>query len=385
MSSIFTLTESLPTVLRLIGIANTHTLTASSNAFTSSSNVRTIHFAPYTPAQLQAILQSRLDTLSEGEAPSQTAADMKKLLPPPALTLLTKKIAALTGDVRSLFEVLRGAIDLAVAPKEPTDENPLASAPVSVTPQHILAALKAYTPSAVSKAVTPSTTSSVPTTSSSSSETVTKIHNLGLQARLVLLSILLASKRLEARLSLSVSTSASPRKPSASPMKRTSSLPNTPVSRPAVGIETGTLHSYYSSLLSRTEMGLFDPVSRNEFGDLMGVLEGNGIVSLSSSLLATTSPSGKGRKPFGRSASFGAGLGKSGAGAIGEVRLVEGMWGDEVLRGLGVTGAGTAGDPREEEVRGIWQREQARLLRDIKSAAAASNSNIDILAGAFQD
>ena len=30
--------------------------------------------------------------------------------------LLTKKVAALTGDVRSLFEVLRGAIDLAVAP-----------------------------------------------------------------------------------------------------------------------------------------------------------------------------------------------------------------------------------------------------------------------------
>ena len=141
-------------------------------------------------------------------------------------------------------------------------------------------------------------------------------------------------------------------------------------------------------------MGIFEPVSRSEFGDLLGVLEGVGIVSLSSSLLATasglSSSSGKGRKAFGRSTSFGAGLGKNGAGAVGEVRLVEGMWGDEVLRGLGVTGVsaaeGASVDPREEELRGIWERERTRLTRDIKATTAASNiSRIDTIAGAFQD
>ncbi|KAF8971131.1 P-loop containing nucleoside triphosphate hydrolase protein [Flammula alnicola] len=396
LSSIFTLAEALPSVLRLIGIANTHTLTASSsssNAFIPSSNVRTIHFAPYTAAQLQEILQSRLSTLSEGDT-SSASTEVKKFLPTPTLMLLTKKIAAVTGDVRSLFEVLRGAIDLAVAPKKfATDENPLNPAPTSVVPQHILAALKAYTPASAALKTTNTQSSSAPTASQSNNETVTKIRNLGLQARLVLLTILLASKRLEARLSLSASVSASPKKPIASPMKRSSSLPNTSSSTPGVGIETSALHSYYTTVLSRTELGIFEPVSRSEFGDLMGVLEGVGIVSLSSSLLASAgscSGAGKGRKAFGRSASFGAGLGKNGAGAVGEVRLVEGTWGDEVLRGLGVTGAIISADEwpvdaREEEVRGIWEREKARLTRDIKVAASASNnSHVDTFAGAFQ-
>ena len=379
----------MPAVLRLIGIANTHTLTSSSsNAFLPSSNVQTIHFAPYTPVQLQEILQSRLSTLSHDET---LATDVKKFLPNPTLVLLTKKVAALTGDVRSLFEVLRGAIDLAVAQvrKPSEDDNPLNTPPTTVTPQHILSALKAYTPASAA----PTASATAPSTSQSNSETVTKIRNLGLQARLVLLGILLASKRLEAGLTLSAAAMSSPRKPSASPIKRTSSLPIATSSSPGIGIETGTLHTFYSTVLSRAEMGIFEPVSRSEFGDLLGVLEGVGIVSLSSSLAATSrlsSSSGKGRKAFGRSASFGAGLGKNGAGAVGEVRLVEGMWGDEVLRGLGITGApaieGATVDPREEELRGIWERERVRLTKDIKATTTVSNiSRIDTIAGAFQD
>ena len=50
--------------------------------------------------------------------------------------LLTKKAAALTGDVRSLFEVLRGTIDLAVAPtaRNSMDENPFIALKATVTP-----------------------------------------------------------------------------------------------------------------------------------------------------------------------------------------------------------------------------------------------------------
>ena len=58
--------------------------------------------------------------------------------------LLTKKVTALTGDVRSLFEVLRSSIDLSVAQvKKPSeDNNPLNVPPMTVTPQHVLTALK---------------------------------------------------------------------------------------------------------------------------------------------------------------------------------------------------------------------------------------------------
>ena len=74
-------------------------------------------------------------------------------------------------------------------------------------------------------------------------------------------------------------------------------------------------------------------MSRSEFADLLGVLEGVGLISLSSSLaLASGSSAGRGKKAFGRSASFGAGLGKNGAG-----KLVEGVWADEILRGLGAS------------------------------------------------
>ena len=70
--------------MRLIGIANTHTLTTSSISatLTPSKNVQTIHFAPYTPTQLQDILQSRLSPLHTTEL----AVEIKKFLPPPTLT-----------------------------------------------------------------------------------------------------------------------------------------------------------------------------------------------------------------------------------------------------------------------------------------------------------
>lgn len=81
--------------------------------------------------------------------------------------------------------------------KKPSgDDNHLSVPPTTVTPQHVLTALKAYTP--VSAA--PTAFAAAPSTSQSNSETVTKIRNLGLQARPAL-NILLAAKRLEAGLS----------------------------------------------------------------------------------------------------------------------------------------------------------------------------------------
>jgi len=146
--------------------------------------------------------------------------------------------------------------------------------------------------------------------------------------------------------------------------------------------------------LSRSDLGIFKPVSRSEFADLLGVLEGVGLVSVSSSLFASESGSSpsKGKRAFGRSASFGSGLGKNSAGAVGVVRLVEGLWADEILRGLGPSGSDTSPasddmpvDARKEEICGIWEQEKSRLTKDLKSLVSSAASRSETFAGAFQD
>ncbi|KAG6887427.1 hypothetical protein C0992_012301 [Termitomyces sp. T32_za158] len=375
LASLFSLPDSTPSTVRLIGIANTHTLTssfASTSSVTAASNVRTLHFAPYTPSQLQQILQSRLQPLyvdaDDDEGKSAVAA--KKFLPPPTLMLLTKKIAAMTGDVRSVFEVLRGAIDLAVTAASSSDknDNPLNTPLPAVTPAHVLAALKAYSPSSTS---TPSTKTPVAVTATSvapattNSEIVAKVNGLGLQARLVLLSILLASKRLETNLSIiTTSVTSTPRKTPASPTKRsTSSLdPKTNVN--GTGLDPTQLYTYYSTVLERSDSGVFEPVSRSEFNDLLGILEGVGLATSGATSSATTGTGAK--RTFGRSTSFVGGSGLSGANkGRGELKLANGVRSDEVLRGLGIMAAEL--DVMEEEVKAIWERENARLLRDLKA------------------
>ncbi|KAF9010694.1 P-loop containing nucleoside triphosphate hydrolase protein [Cyathus striatus] len=387
--SIFSLPDSVAS-LRIIAIANTHTLTASSVSATVSSldNIQTLHFAPYTPIQLLQILQSRLAPLYETEdledGPAKDAA--KKFLPTPTLTLLTKKVASLTGDVRCLFEILRGAIDIAataVSTALPTaDENPLNAPPLSVTPSHILTALKAYSPSSKKGAGSINSLSTA-----SGSETITKVRNLGLQHRLVLLSILLASKRIEAGFPINnqtISITASPKKTPASPTKRTSSALAV---QSITSIETSQLHSYYTMVLNRSDAGVFDAISKAEFGDVLGLLETIGLIALSSSLQSCGTPTGasKGRKAFGRAASFSLGLNKNGAGSVGDVRIAESVLGDEILRGLGVesVAAGENFDVMEEELRAIWAREKSRLTKELKASVMQVKDD-DVLVGAFQ-
>ncbi|KAJ8582740.1 hypothetical protein M405DRAFT_885168 [Rhizopogon salebrosus TDB-379] len=120
---------------------------------------------------------------------AEAAEHANRFLPTATLTLLTKKIASQTGDVRALFEVFRGVIDFAITGSKVlvADANPLAT-PLP-RPDHILAALKAYLPSAST-----AHSSSASTPSPTSSETVSKVHTFGLQVRLALLWVtLLAS------------------------------------------------------------------------------------------------------------------------------------------------------------------------------------------------
>jgi cell division control protein 6 len=383
--SVFSLAQSNPSSLRVIGIANTHTLTSSVSQFSihGISGVNTLHFSPYAPPQLLHILQSRLAPLYQDKTDPLIADRTKKFLPPATLTLLTKKIAAQTGDVRALFEVARGAIDLAVASPPSVDANPLNTTPV-VTPMHILSALKAYTPAArtLPSSATPLLSGAMPK-AAGNSETVTKVQNLGFQARLVLLSLLLASERREAGLALS--SSPSPK----SPVKRTQSAVHSTASQGFCGFDSTQLHAYYAAILSRAENEIFTPVSRSEFGDLLGMLETVGTATLSPSLPArSVSPSKGGRRTFGRTASFGGASGKA-RDQGQEVRLLEGVRCGEVLRGLGIGGEANGEgckDIREEEVRAIWEREKARLTRDAKAKTRANGSSAgDVFDGAMED
>jgi cell division control protein 6 len=341
LDALFQLPKSYPSVLRLIGIANTHTLTAWSNV-PSSSHVETLHFSPYTSDQLLQILKVRLRPLYAGE----TEQEMEKWLPSPTLTLLTKKVAALTGDVRSLFEVLRGAISQAVS--SPTTEATVFSAATSpVRPNHVLAALKAYslkTPDASSGPVTPS--------SPVNSEILSKVRGLGIQARITLLSVLLASKRVEAGLSLAVKQATA--------------------SKSSDDVDLTQLYTYYSEVIVRTTDGIFAGTSRGEFNDLITMLDGLGLLTLSAPV-GSASPSKKGRRVLGRTASFSAGANK---GVSSEtVRLGSGVRSDEVLRGLGIGEGELSDEVQEEELRTMWRRENARLIKDKKVVALPSKGS----------
>lgn len=360
LSSIFSISQQHPSTLRIIGIANTHTLTSSLAQLSTreASSALTLHFGAYSSQQLLQVLQARLSPLYDNLECPEATEQAKKFLPASTLTLLTKKIASQTGDVRALFEVLRGAIDLAVTSLKvaDADANPLTTPPLIVKPDHILAALKAYLPSTGGGR---SSSSLVP--SPTSNETVTKVRNLGLQVRLALLCILLASKRMEATLSLSASTTLTPTK---SPVKRAGSS----ISKTA-GLDVAQLHAYYSTVLTRADNDIFTPVSRSEFSDLIGMLETLGLVASRSVRMATASPSRTGRRALGRAASFGGAA--KGAAAGQDIKLAETIRADEVLRGLGVTDGSAASDVREEEVRAVWARECGRIARESKTKSAS--------------
>lgn len=308
--------------LRILGIANTHTL--SSALSPSTSSVQTLHFAPNTASELRAIIDARLQPIKDDE-------EMKKFLPEPSLKLLTMKTAAEGGgDVRALFEVLRGAIDKAVSAAGSASPAP------AVTPPHILAALKAYSPGSSRR------------TTATSSETTTKVRNLGLNARLALSSIVLANTRASAGLSLSSNSS-----PSSTPTKS------------KIQLDVNSLYSYYNSLVSAGD--ILSSVGRSEFADVLALLETSGLIEM-------PPPSTSGsptKRTFKRTPSSGKVPGSSSAG----VHLVEGVRVEEVLRGLGIGSevpAAAPPDAMEEEVRSIYQQENKKIGKLVRAAAAAT-------------
>lgn len=380
LTTLFTLVHSHHRILRAIGIANTHTLSTNAAATSMSAmtlkGVQTLHFAPYTPQQLLEIVNARLAPLTDVESKDECRDSLAKFLPTPTLMLLTKKVAALTGDVRALLEVLRGAINIAVnamaSPSSAT--NPLDAPTPPVTPAHVLEALKAYAPSSsTARAVVNQTTPAVRKTSNS--EVVAKIQELGLQPRLALMSLVLARKRLENQLSLSGSSAPAP---ASRPIKRTASC-NALAS--SSGIDTAALYVYYKAVLSRSEGGVFTPVSRSEFGDLLNMLETVGLVQMLASSSSPLSPRKPKKGGLSRTASFTAGASNGNS----DVQLVAGVRIEEVRKALGIddTASNEPADVMAEEVRGIWEKERIRISRESK--ARASNNTVPAGSDAFEE
>ncbi|KIJ50510.1 hypothetical protein M422DRAFT_204158 [Sphaerobolus stellatus SS14] len=283
--------------LRVIGISNMHTLTHSK----PSEHTRTLHFEPYTTAQMKAVLTARLASISSNDPLAS------KIFPLPTIALLSMKIGSQTGDIRTVFSVARRALDAAIA------AAPFPSI-ITVTPVHIIAALKV------------SSASIGNSQAKNGTETITRVRNLGLQHRFVLSALLLATKRAVDGLSL------------------TGAAGSKGKSDGAPSIDMTTLHTFYCTVLSRGSGTAFAAVNRVEFADLVNILEGNGLVQVS--------------QARGKGASKAKGMQLvSIAGGVREEELVRG------LTGTPDATSGSM-DVKEEEVRHIWEKEMARLTRE---------------------
>ena len=370
IASIFSVAQAHPSSLRIISIANTHTLTSTSSQvdIQGIAGVKTVHFSPYTSEQLLDILMTRLEPLFNDTVHLKQA---EKLLPKTSLTLLSKKTAAQAGDVRSLFEVLRGAIDS--ASKASTDIALDGPVPV-VTPNHIVSALKSYAPVS-----TATSSASRNTNASSSSEVVAKVAGLGLQARLSLLAMLLAFKRQEQGLTITsvpVKTS-SKGTPGRSALKRANTVPR------VSALDITQLHAYYTKLLSKSN-DVFSAVSRTEFVDIINMLETLGIVGRESN--GPSTPSKTSRRTLGRSTSFSCGTKTIASSAV---VFVEGVRMDEILRGLGVCEQaifeGKKMDVQQEELREIWNRELRGIRKDVDALTKSKTVITDGFADMTED
>lgn len=278
--------------------------------------VQTLHFEPYTAVQMKSVLASRLATLSPDSA----------TFPIPTISLLCMKIASQTGDIRMLFSVARRALDFAIHGSAP-------NTPPTVSPAHVLAALKACSATDQGK---------------TGPETVSRIRNLGLQARFALASLLVTLRRLNAGLSLTSSNSTSS---VSGKIRKQNPARTTAAVAGILMIDLTALHGFYTTILGK---GDFSGVGRTEFVDLINLLEGNGLVQLNIA--------GRG--------------GKSKSKGVQTVSVASGVREEELIRGL-IGNDGAKLDVKEEEISHMWHREIAQIERETKYRMTSQNKKSD--------
>lgn len=332
-----------------------------------------LHFRPFQSDEMVAIVKQRLATLhdltpsdpasssssaQEEAASAKTAATAAPLplpiITPAALELAAKKVAAVTGDLRSFLSLIRKAVEIfeyeqrkrlldmqasSSGPVSPTKntlahrnrkrklsmaaegeqeedeheqekmQDPLAkfdakTAP-KLTPAHILKATrvvslvssssanKRSSSSAINGSGINSSAGSLSTSTSSSNNLLqSKISELNLHQRLALTSFLILLARRIASKVPTWSMIASSSTPTSTEAEQTIDVDAEASSIPNGGARLSELYSVYKSLLEKED--LLHPVSSSEFSDLLSGLHTRGLVGLERELSKFTSstPSG---------------------------------------------------------------------------------------------
>ncbi|KAJ7076450.1 P-loop containing nucleoside triphosphate hydrolase protein [Mycena belliarum] len=96
--------------LVVLAVANTMDLPerAMSGRVRSRLGMTRINFQPYTAQQLQAIVEARLASASQGQP-----ADAQAVIAPDALRLTSMKVSSVSGDARRILDICRRAVELA--------------------------------------------------------------------------------------------------------------------------------------------------------------------------------------------------------------------------------------------------------------------------------
>ncbi|OWZ66391.1 hypothetical protein AYX15_02286 [Cryptococcus neoformans] len=312
-AKLFTLPLTSSTT-KLIAISNTLDLTVRARlVLPNSMHPQVLPFKAYGQTEMSAIVNARVNAAKvEGVKVDTTA-----------ITLLGKKVEAQNGDLRMCLGVLGSAISLAEAEwtkkisQAANDPEPKPVAMTKVAVSHILKALTSYT--AQLRAAAGSSSSA-----GSRSATGKKIKSVPLQGKMVLVAMLVYLSRTRAGMNgcpaISNNGTSAPSNPTAS---------GTDIPAPA-------LYATYSHLLSHTTSP-FPPAPESDYRDLLSNLETLGLVTLTST--------SSGRSTSARASKVGF--------CVKEEEVKDGLWSAEGQ------GKGTA----DEEVKKIWEREEAKVKR----------------------
>ena len=295
LNQLFSLVHSGKYSITLVGIANALDLTVRSLHLSNLNPVDLkekgkategpvlLHFEPYKPADIVAIVKQRLSLLSTFDSYPYTlstdtvvispdSASTSKLIPliqPAALEFCAKKVAAATGDVRTALAVIQNAINIV----ESAELSKLAklntpsknfSTPKSTTKAQIAHSFDATT----APKVTISHILAALKVSNLSTKVVTlesKLGEIAFNSRMVLVGIVIS-------------------------LFRSRHLSFTPTKSKSKSIVSGTggneevrlVESFeiYKEILKRE--GTLKPLSREEFRTTLdNSLEGNGFISIS--------------------------------------------------------------------------------------------------------
>ena len=296
IASLFSLALEPSSRLVLIGIANSLDLTQRHITLQSDGlegkEPELLHFRPFQSDEMVAIVKARLRQLHI--QPSNRTDEILPLpiIMPAALELAAKKVAAVTGDLRSFLTLMRRAVELFEAEQKkryelaPTSgESPTmgttnsnnntklaekrmllldAQSAPKLTPAHILKAARIVSLSSSGSSSGPGASASCASLSaiaqSSTSMLESKISELNIQQRLALTSFVIAIQQRAG-----------------------------PITGAGNCLKPNELHAIYRSLLEKEDV--LNPVGSNEFSDLLSGLHTRGLIGLEREYAAQGTPS----------------------------------------------------------------------------------------------